>query len=265
MLVKKSKTMKILGIILVIIGGVWIFSRLLNQPVMFRIIKDKINENGLFFGIRRYLSGELFGFGLGIGIMGIGIYLLNTEFLYFYILGVGILLSTVFLWGSFELYALPRALIIIFGIWGLVFWGIVGLILGILIGWIITMVIGTSSLVLFGNLLNRYEYTDEAGKKVVLTLGYEGKGKFDIYWDDIIASKNNIDKIILNNGDTLETPDFDPEEAKDFINTKCPFCSGNVNRFFYISDEKRESDYTAWMEVCWKCKRVLYLDTNIID
>ncbi len=217
------------------------------------------------FAIRSYLFGELFGFGFGIGITAIGIYLFNPEFLYFFVLGVGILLSVVFLWGAFELYTLPRALIILFGIWGLIYWGIVGLIIGILIGWITTIIIGISSLVLMGNLLNKYEYTNEVGEKVTLTLGYAGKGKFDIYWDDIIASRNNIEEIILKNGDRLETPDFDPEEAREFANTKCPACLGNVDRFFFLSDERRESDYTGWMEVCFKCKRLLYLDTNLRD
>ncbi|MDV2503676.1 MAG: hypothetical protein RX318_06960 [bacterium] len=68
--------MKILGIILLIIGGFWTFSRLLNQGIMFRLLKKQIEDGGLIFAIRRYLVAELFaGLGLGITIMAIGFYL----------------------------------------------------------------------------------------------------------------------------------------------------------------------------------------------
>ncbi len=133
---------KILGIILIIFGGFWIFSRLLNQPKMFQIIREKIREGGLIFGIKRYLVGELFGLGLGIGIVGVGFYLINPNFLSFFVWGAGILLSIVFLWGGFKLNALPHALIFLFGIGGFLLWGLSGLVGGLVIGWIATMLIG---------------------------------------------------------------------------------------------------------------------------
>lgn len=257
--------MKILGIILIIIGGFWIFSRLLNQPVMFRIIKDKIHENGLFFGIRRYLLGELFGFGFGIGIMWIGFYLSSPELLHFYILGTGILLSTVFLWGGFELKTLPRALIILFGVWGLVFWGIGGLVLGIFVGWITTILIGLFTLILWGNVLNKYEFINNAGGKEVVTLGYKNTEKCDIYWEDIIASKNNKKDIINADGESIMISGFSPSEASGFVNKTCPFCGGDVDRFYFVSNEKRESEYTGWMEACFKCKKPIYFEINVMD
>jgi len=123
--------MKFLGVILIIFGGFWTLSRLLNQRRMFWIIREKTREGGLLFGIRRYLSAELFGLGLGCGAIGLGIYLFNSEFLPFFFWGVGILLALIFLWGSFELNALPPALIFLFGVGGFLLWGLGGLVGGV--------------------------------------------------------------------------------------------------------------------------------------
>jgi len=169
--------MKIFGIILVIFGGFWVFGRLLNQPTMLQIIKGKIDDEGLFFGIRRYLSAELFGFGFGMGIMGIGFYLINPEFLNIYILTLGIFSSLVFLWWSFKLSRLLHAQIILFGIWGLIFWGIGGLLMGIVIGWIIATLIGFTS-ILRGKILNKHEFIDE--KKVRANLLIMKHGSFEM-------------------------------------------------------------------------------------
>ena len=135
---------KIFGIILIIFGSFWILSRLLNQPVMFRIIREKIREGGLIFSIRKYLIAELFGLGFGVGIMGIGFYLFNPELLSIFLWGAGVLLALVFLWGSFELNALPSAIIFLCGAAGFIFWGVSGLIGGLIIGWGATMLIGLS-------------------------------------------------------------------------------------------------------------------------
>jgi len=67
--------MNVLAIALIIFGGFWIFGRILNQPAMFNIVKRKIKTNGLLYGIWCYLRGEIFGFGLGIGLIILGIYL----------------------------------------------------------------------------------------------------------------------------------------------------------------------------------------------
>jgi hypothetical protein len=70
--------MIILGIILMVFGGFWTFSRLLNQGIMFRMLKENIEDRGLMFAIRRYLVAELFtGLGLGIAVTAIGFYLLS--------------------------------------------------------------------------------------------------------------------------------------------------------------------------------------------
>jgi len=68
--------MKILGIILMIFGGFWIFSRLLNQRIAFRLTRKNIELGGLVFAIYRYLVAELFaGWILGIAVVAIGYYL----------------------------------------------------------------------------------------------------------------------------------------------------------------------------------------------
>lgn len=67
--------MNVLAIALILFGSVWIFSRVLNQRIMFNIVKGKIETNGLLYGIWCYFRGEIFGFGLGIGLVILGIYL----------------------------------------------------------------------------------------------------------------------------------------------------------------------------------------------
>lgn len=67
--------MKILAIILILFGSFWIFSRILNQSIMFNMVKEKIEDRGLLYGIWCYIRGEIFGFGLGIGLIILGIYL----------------------------------------------------------------------------------------------------------------------------------------------------------------------------------------------
>jgi len=69
--------MKIIGYILIIFGGFWVFSRLLNQPIMFRIIREKIQDGGLLYGAWCYLRGEIFGFGLGIALIMLGFYIMS--------------------------------------------------------------------------------------------------------------------------------------------------------------------------------------------
>lgn len=67
--------MNVLAIALIIFGGFWIFGRILNQPTMFNIVKRKVETNGLLYGIWCYFRGEIFGFGLGIGLVILGVYL----------------------------------------------------------------------------------------------------------------------------------------------------------------------------------------------
>lgn len=116
---------------------------------------------------------------------------------------------------------------------------------------------------------NTYEFINNAGDKEVYTIGYKNSGKFNIYWDDIIASKNNKKDIITTDGASLDMPEFDPSEATDFVNVKCPICGASIDRFFYIDNfgGKKEEEYgdVGWMEVCFKCKKLIYLDTSIID
>ncbi len=69
--------MNIVGYILIIFGGFWILSRLLNQPVMFRLVRDQIQAGGFLYGIWCYIRGEIFGLGLGMSLIILGIYLIK--------------------------------------------------------------------------------------------------------------------------------------------------------------------------------------------
>ena len=102
-----------------------------------------------------------------------------------------------------------------------------------------------------------YEFINNAGGKEVVTIGYDDTEKCDIYWEDIVASKDYNENYI----DTS----IDEEEALNLINKKCPFCDGIINRFYFESNEKRESQYTGWMEVCLKCKKPIYFKVEVMD
>ena len=68
---------KVLGIILIFIGGLWIASRLLNIPKMMSIISDVTERKGLSTAIWRAFSSELLlGYGLGFILIYIGTRLL---------------------------------------------------------------------------------------------------------------------------------------------------------------------------------------------
>lgn len=114
---------------------------------------------------------------------------------------------------------------------------------------------------------NDYEFINNTGGKELVALGYNDTVKCDIYWEDIIASKNNKNDIINAEGESIidSSLDFDPSEAANIINKACPFCGGDVDRFYFISNEKRESEYTGWMEVCFKCKKPIYFKIDAID
>jgi hypothetical protein len=112
-----------------------------------------------------------------------------------------------------------------------------------------------------------YEFVNEDGMKEVYTIGYEKNGKFDIYWEDIIASKNNKNGVLLSDGTKTIDTSID-ENNTELINKKCPYCTGNVDRFIYVNNfSKSEDDYgdVGWMEVCWKCRKVLFIDINTLD
>ena len=62
-----------------ILGGFWIFIRLLNQGIVFRLTKENIESGGLVFAIYRYLVAELFaGWILGVAVVAIGYYLFTS-------------------------------------------------------------------------------------------------------------------------------------------------------------------------------------------
>ncbi|MEI8328042.1 MAG: hypothetical protein WCG02_02800 [Candidatus Taylorbacteria bacterium] len=118
------------------------------------------------------------------------------------------------------------------------------------------------------NELRTYEFINDAGDEEVYTLGYRSSGEFDIYWEDILASKNNREEIITADGTGLIISDFDPSEATDFINTSCPICNRSVDRFYYIENfSKKDDEYgdSGWMEVCFKCRKLIYFDTSSRD
>jgi hypothetical protein len=115
------------------------------------------------------------------------------------------------------------------------------------------------------NKCDTYEFVNNTGGKEKITLGYKDSEKCDIYWDDVVASKNNVKEIVTPDGMILEMSNFNPEEALNFINKKCPYCGDNIDRFFFISDEKREWEYNGWMEACLKCKKLIHFDVDVMD
>ena len=58
--------MSILGYILIVLGGLYSFGRLLNQPTMFKRFKDNQHGKGVLTAIRLYLRVETLGLGIGI-------------------------------------------------------------------------------------------------------------------------------------------------------------------------------------------------------
>lgn len=121
------------------------------------------------------------------------------------------------------------------------------------------------------NKIDTYEFLRYDGKKVKITIGYDDKDKADIYWKDIVAGNNFYINYIYNGRKTLDC-NFHPEETLDIINKKCPKCGGIVNRFYYIDRGKDANGKyctkdnfwgdASWMEVCFKCKKVLYFDLD---
>lgn len=114
------------------------------------------------------------------------------------------------------------------------------------------------------NKIDTYEFPDFKNEKLKITVGYSDDVKADIYWDDIVASKNNITH--THDGVNLELCDsnYDPEGVSNFVNKICPKCGGVINRFYFLSKEVdgRDEYSGAWMEVCFKCKKVLYFDLD---
>lgn len=59
--------MKILGFLLIFIGGLWVVSRLMNQPIMMRMLRQGDTTPW------KYFTAELFtGFGPGLLLVFIG-------------------------------------------------------------------------------------------------------------------------------------------------------------------------------------------------
>lgn len=114
--------------------------------------------------------------------------------------------------------------------------------------------------------IDTYEFSRHDGEKVKITVGHSDTDKADIYWDDIVASKNNsYEDLCDENGDQWIDSNYHPEEALNFVNKVCPKCGDTVNRFYFYSNKKREFEYTDWMEVCFKCKKILYFDVDYKD
>lgn len=114
--------------------------------------------------------------------------------------------------------------------------------------------------------IETYEFTRYGGEKVKITIGYSDAEKADIYWDDIVAAKNNsYDDLCDENGTQWLDSNYDPEGALDLVNKVCPKCGGAVDRFYFYSNKKREDQDAAWMEVCFKCKKILYFDVDFKD
>jgi len=253
---------KILGTILIIFGSIWLISRLFNQPVMFRIIREKIRESGLMFGVKRYLVAELFGLGFGLAILGAGFYLFNPELLSYFLYGTAILLAIVFLWGSFELNALPSALIFLFGVVGLIFWGIGGLVGGLVIGWITTMLIGFLTIPItkifdIGRIKKEYRITIARdffleNKEKILTLE-KFKSKKE---DEIIKIFSKYINQICEETARLLTPKQLHKYDMDFVVFEDNFIEGSKNwvkKFFKDTDEKN-----LMLEYVNFCREAIY-------
>jgi len=248
--------MKFLGLILIIFGGFWTLGRLLNQRKMLWVIREKIREGGLMFAIRRYLFAELFGLGLGLGAIGLGIYLFNSEFLSFFFWGVGILLALIFLWGSFELGSLPQGLIIIFGIIGLIGWGLIGLAGGLFLGWITSMLIGLLTIPL-GKIFNvgliKKEYRIAIAKDF-----------FSQYKEDILALKkfqsmkegkiietfSNYINQIHDEAIRLPNPERLHEHDMDIAGYRSNFERGGENWANKLKDESEKKLMQEYVDFC---------------
>jgi len=252
---------KILGTILIIFGSIWVISRLFNQPVMFRIIREKIREGGLILGIKRYLVAELFGLGFGFVIMGVGFYLFNPGLLSFFLYGVGILLALVFLWGSFELNALPPALIFLFGIVGLIFWGISGLIGGLVIGWIATMLIGFLTIPIgkifdIGRIKKEYrmamakDFFLENKEKILALEKFKSKKE-----ETIIKVFSRYINQICEETSRLLSPKQLHKYDMDFVVFEDNFIEGSKN---WVKKFKDEDERNLMLEYVNFCRDVIY-------
>ena len=55
--------------ILMIVGGLWFFGRILNQTEMYSRYKNNQINRGTFFALNRWFQTELMGLFAGIGLM----------------------------------------------------------------------------------------------------------------------------------------------------------------------------------------------------
>jgi hypothetical protein len=104
--------------------------------------------------------------------------------------------------------------------------------------------------------IDTYEFPTYGEEKAKIIIGHSDTDKADIYWKDIVASKNNTGGYYNDNGNELRIESDPPYEAQYEV---CPKCEGYVNQFLYV--DKKDGD-VDWMEVCFKCKKILYFDLD---
>jgi hypothetical protein len=69
--------MNILGYILIVLGGIYSFGRLLNQPTMFRKFVNNYYQKGFLKAVYLYLRVEQLGLGIGILLIYFGLKLIK--------------------------------------------------------------------------------------------------------------------------------------------------------------------------------------------
>lgn len=100
-----------------------------------------------------------------------------------------------------------------------------------------------------------YKFLDSEGKEITVSFGNDDTAECDIYWEDIVAEKNNKKETINADGTSVLIGGFDPVNATDITNKSCPFCGGDVDRFYFIGNKKRGIEDSGWMEACFNCKK----------
>jgi len=113
--------------------------------------------------------------------------------------------------------------------------------------------------------VDTYDIPNSFGEMEKYTVGYSNNVKVDIYWDDVVASRNNIDGINLSDGTSIIISGSTKPAPAGITNKNCPFCSESVDKFEFLDNiSKSDDDHgdSGFMEVCFKCKKILYYDIN---
>lgn len=73
--------MSVIGYILLFLGGFWCLGRIQNQGVMYRMFLRNMNTKGVLEAVSTYFKIEiLLGYGMGVGLISLGCYLIWGYF-----------------------------------------------------------------------------------------------------------------------------------------------------------------------------------------